>query len=273
MDLYMIFITAADTRFYFYLPYMVAQIERYFPESKTIIYDLGMTEQETLQLNEWGVEVKGWHIGPGDPVTDQTYYTRALHKPSMILDALERHPNEPAVYLDADAIPNKRFSVPKECDMAVTLANQYDLAWIEKHPHIEFNGIFNAGVILFGRSNKRLAFVSEWADGLEKSTPIESDQRILGLLLEEMEGFTRREYNITHNLKVGGENMRVRVLEGDVWNLFGMRCNVLTGKDRMLPEDAKVLHFKGNSSHNRAAFRTEIKQGRLDFHTKGVPLC
>jgi len=269
----MIFVTAADSKFYFYLPYMVAQIERYFPKAKTVIYDLGMTEEESLQLNEWGAEVKKWHIGPGEPVTDQTYYTRALHKPSMILDALERHKGESAVYLDADAIPNKRFSIPKECDIAVTLASQYDLAWIENHPHIEYNGIFNAGVILFSESDKRLAFVREWSEGLERSATIDSDQRILGLMLEEMEGFTRREYNVTHNLKVGEENLQVRVLEGDVWNLFGMRCSVLCGKDRMPPEDAKVLHFKGNSSHNRIDLRTRIKTGRLDFHTKGVPLC
>ena len=269
----MFFVTAADSRFYFFLPYQIAQIERFFPESKIIVYDLGLEEQESLQIRDWGVEVKEWHIGPGEPVTDQTYYTRALHKPSMILDALERHNNESAVYLDADAIPNMRFSIPKDCDIAVTLASQFDLAWIEKHPHIEYNGIFNAGVILFNESDKREAFVREWVDGLGKSSPIESDQRILGLMLEEMEGFSRREYNITHDLKVGEETLRVRVLEGDVWNLFGMRCRVETGKDRMLPEDAKVLHFKGNSSHNRADFRTNIKNGRLDFQTKGVPLC
>jgi len=92
-------------------------------------------------------------------------------------------------------------------------------------------------------------------------------------MLEEMEGFTRREYDITHNLKVNGEEMRIRVLPGDEWNLFGMRCRLETGKDRMLPEDAKVLHFKGNSSHNKADFRANIKNGRLDFRTKGVPLC
>lgn len=252
---------------------MVAQIERFFPESKIIVYDLGLEEQESLQIRDWGVEVKKWHIGPGEPVTDQTYYTRALHKPSMILDALERHKGESAVYLDADAIPNMRFSIPKECDIAVTLASQYDLDWIEKNPHIEFNGIFNAGVILFGESDKRLAFVREWSDRLEQSTPIESDQRILGLMLGKMEGFTRREYNVTHNLSVGEETLRVRVLEGDVWNLFGMRCSVLAGKDRMPPEDARVLHFKGNSSHNKADFRTRIKTGKLDFQTKGVPLC
>jgi len=267
------FVTGADSKFYFFIPYMVAQIERFFPESKIIIYDLGLEEQESKQIRDWGVEVKKWHIGPGEPVTDQTYYTRALHKPSMILDALERHKGESAVYLDADAIPNMRFSIPDECDIAVTLANQYDLAWIEKHPHIEYNGIFNAGVILFGPSDKRLAFVREWSDGLEKASPIESDQRILGLMLEEMEGFTRREYDITHNLKVNGEEMRIRVLPGDEWNLFGMRCRLETGKDRMLPEDAKVLHFKGNSSHNKADFRANIKNGRLDFRTKGVPLC
>jgi len=269
----MIFVTAADSKFYFFLPYMVAQIERFFPESKIIAYDLGLEEQEALQLSDWGVEVKKWHIGPGEPVTDQTYYTRALHKPPMLLDALERHKGESAVYLDADAIPNMRFSIPKECDIAVTLASQYDLAWIEKHPHIEYNGIFNAGVILFNESDKRLTFVKEWVEGLERSTPIESDQRILGLMLEEMEGFTRREYDITHTLKVNGEGMRIRVLPGDEWNLFGMRCRLETGKDRMLPENAKVLHFKGNSSHNKADFRTNIKNGRLDFHTKGAPLC
>jgi len=269
----MFFITAADTKFYFFLPYMIGQIERFFPKSKIIVYDLGLEEQEALQLSDWGVEVKKWHIGPGEPVTDRTYYTRALHKPSMLFDALERYKGESAVYLDADAIPNMRFRIPKECDIAVTLASQYDLDWIEKHPHVEFNGIFNAGVILFSKSDKRLAFVGEWSDRLEKATPIESDQRILGLMLEKMEGFTRREYNITHNLSVGEDNLRVRVLEGDVWNLFGMRCSVLAGKDRMPPEDAKVLHFKGNSSHNTADFRNRIKSGRLDFKTKGVPLC
>jgi len=268
----MVFISAADTKFYFFLPYQVAQIERLFPKARVLVYDLGMTEQEVSCLREWGVEVKKWHIGPGDPVKAPNYYPRALHKPSMILDALERYPNETAVYLDADAIPNRKFSVPTGCDVAVTLVNQDDLAWLEANPHIEYNGIFNTGVMMFGRSKRRLAFVAEWSDRLSESTELESDQRIAWLLLEEMEGFSRQEYDVTNVLSVRGEDVMVRVLHADVWNLFALRCSVLY-KDRTPPEEANVLHFKGNSMHNTADFRNCMKQGRMDLHTKGVPLC
>lgn len=269
----MFFVTAADTAFFFFLPYQIAQIERYFPKARLIVYDLGLEEQEVLQLNEWGVEVRKWHIGPGEPVKAPNYYPRALHKPSAILDALQQNAGETAVYLDADAIPNRRFSVPTGCDVAVTLVNQDDLAWLEKNPHIEYNGIFNTGVMMFGRSKRRLAFVSEWSDRLSKSETIESDQRMAWLLLEEMEGFDRQEYDVTNVLSVRGEDVLVRVLRDTVWNLFALRCNILHGKKRIPPEDVNVLHFKGNSMHNTADFRNCMKMGKMDLQTKGVPLC
>ena len=269
----MLFITASDTGFYFFLPYMVGQIERLFPKARLIVYDLGMTEQETLQLNEWGVEVKKWHIGPGHPVEKPNYFPRALHKPSMILDALERHPNEYVVYLDADAIPNKRFSVPTGCDVAVTMVDQEALTILDSKPEIKYNGIFNTGVVMFGRSKRRLAFASEWSDRLSTSGSIESDQRIAWLLLEEMEGFSRQEYDVTNVLSVRGENVMVRVLRDTEWNLFALRAHFLRGKERIHPDGANVLHFKGHSMHNPADFRNCMKMGKMPLSTKGVPLC
>ena len=269
----MFFVTAADTKFYFFLPYMVAQIERLFPKARLIVYDLGMTEQETLQIREWGVEVKKWHIGPGYPVEKPNYFPRALHKPSMILDALERYPNEYAVYLDADAIPNRSFSVPRGCDVAVTLVGQESLAILDSKPEVKYNGIFNTGVMLFGRSKRRLAFVSEWSDRLSVAGGTESDQRIAWLLLEEMEGFSRQEYDVTNVLKVRGENVMVRVLRDTVWNLFALRASFLRGKDRIHPDGVNVLHFKGHSMHNTFDFRNCMKMGQLPLETKGVPLC
>ena len=269
----MLFITAADTKFYFFLPYMMGQIERLFPKARLIVYDLGLEEQERVQLNEWGVEVKQWHVDMGEPVVTPNFYPRALHKPSAILDALKRYPNEAAVYLDADALPNKAFKLPPAFDVAVTLVNQYDLSVLEQRPEIEYNGIFNTGVMLFGRSKRRLAFVEEWADRLSASDKLESDQRIAWLLLEEMEGFGRQEYNVTRILKVRDEEVRIKILPSDEWNLFALRCNVLMGKDRMMPEEANVLHFKGNSMHNTADFRSCMKMGHMDLNTKGVPLC
>ncbi len=268
----MFFITAADTKFYFFLPYMTAQIERYFPKSKLVVSDLGLEESEVLQLSAWGVDVRKWHIGPGEPVKSPNYYPRALHKPSMILDALMRNPTS-AVYLDADAIPNRAFKIPRDCDVAATLVDQDSLIWLEKNPSIEHNGIFNTGVMMFGRSKRRLAFVSEWSDRLSKSDLLESDQRIAWLLLEEMEGFDRQEYDVTNVLSVRDENVMVRVLHADKWNLFALRCNILHGKKRIPPEDVNVLHFKGNSMHNTADFRNCMKMGKMDLQTKGVPLC
>jgi hypothetical protein len=126
--------------------------------------------------------------------------------------------------------------------------------------------------MMFGRSKRRIAFVSEWSDRLSVAGRRESDQRIAGLMIEDMEGFSRQEYNVTRTLNVRGEDVRVRVLEGDVWNLFALRCSILY-KDRTLPEDAYVLHFKGHSMHNTADFRNCMKMGKMDLQTKGVPLC
>ena len=269
----MFFVTAADTKFYFFLPYMVGQIERLFPKARLIVYDLGLEDQERLQLNEWGVETRKWHIGPGDPVTAPNYYPRALHKPSMILDALKSNPNEYAVYLDADAIPSRAFKMPPDFDVAVTLVNQYDLSVLEMKPEIEYNGIFNTGVMLFGRSKRRLAFVEEWTDRLDKSDCLESDQRIASLLLQEAEGFSRQEYNVTRTLKVRGEEVQIRILESEVWNIFALRSSFLMGKMRVHPDDVNVLHFKGHSMHNTFDFRNCMKMGQIHLETKGVPLC
>jgi len=267
------FITAADTKFYFFLPYMAAQIERLFPKARLIVYDLGMTEQETLQLSEWGVEVKKWHIGPGEAVKAPNYYPRALHKPSMILDALERYPNETAVYLDADAIPNRKFSVPTGCDVAVTLIDQHHIAWIESNPQLEFLGVFNTGVIFFGRSKRRLELCREWTARMHLAEFKISDQSVLSTLIEESEGHNRQEYNVTRNLNISGTNVRIRILDALEWNLFALRCNILCGKDRILPEATNVLHFKGQSMHLKSDFENCMKMGKMDLQTKGVSLC
>ena len=269
----MLFISAADHKFYFFLPYMAAQIDRLFPKARLIVYDLGLEEQEVLHLNSWGVEVRKWHVGPGESITSPNFYPRALHKPSMILDALKSNPNEYAVYLDADAIPSRAFKMPPDFDVAVTLVNQYDLSVLEMKPEIEYNGIFNTGVMLFGRSKRRLAFVEEWTDRLDKSDCLESDQRIASLLLQEAEGFSRQEYNVTRTLKVRGEEVQIRILESEVWNIFALRSSFLMGKMRVHPDDVNVLHFKGHSMHNTFDFRNCMKMGQIHLETKGVPLC
>jgi len=268
----MLFLTAADTKFYFFLPYMTAQIERHFPKARLIVYDLGLEEQERLQLNEWDVETRKWHIGPGNPITGPNKYPRALHKASVVLDALQRDTNEYIMYLDADAIPSRSFKMPPDFDVAVTLVNQYDLSIIETKPDIEYNGIFNTGVMLFGRSKRRIAFAEEWAERLSNAGRWESDQRIAWLLLEEMEGFSRQEYNVTRILKVRGEDVRIRILEAEVWNMFALRSSFLMGKKRVHPDDVNVLHFKG-SLHNTFDFRNCMKMGQIPLETKGVPLC
>jgi hypothetical protein len=219
----MFFVTAADTKFYFFLPYMVAQIERLFPKARLIVYDLGLENHEVEQLRKWDVDVREWHIGPGDPVLAPNFYPRALHKPSMLLDALERDSNETAVYLDADAIPYKKFSVPSGCDVAVTLIDQDHIAWIEKNPELEILGIFNTGVILFGRSKKKLDFCREWTARLDAAGDKISDQCILSWLVAECDGHNRQEYNVTRNLTIEDANIRVRVLHVYDWNLFALR--------------------------------------------------
>ena len=269
----MLFITAADTKFYFFLPYMAAQIERFFPRARLVVYDLGLEEQESSQLNKWGVETRKWGIGPGDPVLAPQYYPRALHKASMVLDSLKRDTNEYVIYLDADAIPSRSFKMPPDFDVAVTLVNQYDLGWLERNPDLEFNGIFNTGVMLFGRSKRRLAFAEEWAERLSKADRYESDQRMVYLMVEEAEGFNRQEYNVTRVLNVRNEDVRIRILEAEVWNMYAYRVHYLMGKKRVNQADVNVLHFKGNSMHNTADFRNCMKMGQIPLETKGVPLC
>ena len=267
----MFFVTAADTKFYFFLPYTVAQLERFFPESRLILYDLGLEDHEAQQLLDWGVEVLPWHIGPGDSVTGPNRFPRALHKPSVILDALTNNPNEPAVYIDADAIPYKWFEIPTDFDVAVTMVNQEDLAWIEKNPKIEYNGIFNTGVILFGPSEKRLVFVQEWMDRLSPCLMKDevSDQRIMGLMIEECEGHNRQEYNVTRTLRLNGAEIDVRLLVPEEWNLFAMRCAVLCAKP-VPPDTTNVLHFKGGSLHLKLDFWNCMVMGRMDIACKEV---
>lgn len=265
----MFFVTAADTKFYFFLPYTVAQIERFLPDSRLILYDLGLQEHEAKQLRDWGVEVIPWHILPGDSVKGPNAFPRALHKPSVILDALTNNPNEPAVYIDADAIPYKRFEVPTGFDVAVTMVNQTDLAWVEKNPEIEYNGIFNTGVILFGKSKRRLTFVKEWMDRLSGYLMEDevSDQRVISLLVEECEGHNRKEYNVTRVLKLDGKEIKVRLLVPEEWNLFAMRCSIFCNNP-IPPETTNVLHFKGGSLHLKTDFINCMAMGRMDIACK-----
>lgn len=203
------------------------QVYNIFPHAKMILYDLGMSSHQLGLINYFLVKYKPWKPIRWEGDYPEGYKPRALHKPSMLLNAA-RSLKGPIVYMDVDAVPVSYFEVP-DCDVAVTMKRKDTMKSYAGTPLEEYLGQLDAGVIMFGANERRELFIASWILNMsEDSSP--SDQKSLNRVVGRCHDW--ETYNCTKNLDIGDETLRVRILHEDDYN------------SSTAHPDAKILHLR-----------------------------
>jgi hypothetical protein len=203
------------------------QVYTVFPDARMVVYDLGMSSHQLGMINYFLVKYKQWHPMKSHGKYPDGYRPRALHKPSMLLNAA-RTLNGPIVYMDVDAVPVSYFEVP-DCDVAVTMKSKQNMKLFVNSPLEEYLGLLDAGVIMFGPDEKRELFIADWLLNMSKD-PNPSDQKSLNKIVGRCHDWDT--YNCTKNLDIGDETLRVRILHEDDYN------------SSTAHPDAKVVHLR-----------------------------
>lgn len=198
-----------------------------FPSARLILYDLGMSSHQLGMIDYFLVKYRPWRPFKSTGEYPEGYKPRAIHKPSMLLNAA-RALDGPIVYMDVDAIPVSYFDVP-DCDVAVTMKRRSEMKKYAGTPLEEYLGLLDAGVVMFGPDEKRELFIADWIlnMGRDKSP---SDQKSLNKIVGRCHNW--ETYNVTKNLEIGDETVRVRILHEDDYN------------SSVAHPDAKILHLR-----------------------------
>jgi hypothetical protein len=194
----MIFITGADRRF---LQYGIIQewencMNKFFCQYE--IYDLGGLTfgKKGFEVTDLNFKMHGYYN------QDAGYKTTALHKPIIILDALNSNIDN-IVYLDADAFLKKRINPNfDEFDIGVVEREfedtKHNVDNILSSVKILRKGLYNAGVLFFSNNQKVKGFVKEWID---KTQEVGNDQAALSLLLKEKD-LRIKVYDSIYNTRI-----------------------------------------------------------------------
>ncbi len=196
-----------------------------FPDAMIVVYDLGMTWDQTRLTKYMGATYCQWTKHNSDGKYPKGYIPRALHKPSMLFHAA-RHLEGPIIYLDVDAYPVNYFKIP-DCDVAVTMKRKDQMAQHKGTELEEYLGKLDAGVIMFGPDEPREYFIAKWAMDMQDD-PNPSDQKSLNRVVDECHDW--KKYNVTRKLDVAGDEVRVHILHEGEYNSAFMH------------NDAKIVH-------------------------------
>ncbi|HVH04043.1 MAG TPA: hypothetical protein VM891_14070 [Amaricoccus sp.] len=148
-------LTCADSRYFHFLPFFEANVERKFGVLP-LIYDLGLTEAQRASLRS---EVRRVAV-PEDFAGISHGFVRATHKPACIADAFDTCPGG-VLYADADLLfvgPVTRHDLG-EADIAVTPRTAR-----ERRPDYLAKGSINAGLLYFAGTPPSRALVAAWAE-------------------------------------------------------------------------------------------------------------
>lgn len=221
-------VTASDRNYFKFVFRFIEQAHLIFPGARIILYDLGMSGHQLGLINYFLVKWKPWTPMRSKGEYPHGYKPRALHKPSMLLNA-SRSLSGPMVYMDVDAIPIAYFDVP-DCDVAVTMKSKDIMRFYRGTELEEYLGLLDAGVIMFGENKRnRELFIADWLLNMSKD-PNPSDQKSLNKVVGRCHDWDT--YNCTKNLAIGDETVRVKILHEDDYN------------SSTAHPDAKILHLR-----------------------------
>ena len=165
---FMKIVTSANKKFEPYLNVLQSQCDKLGYTLQ--VFDLGgLGYGEPATVTDENFQNHGWyHEMHGD------WKTRALHKPSIIAEALDQ---EPVAYLDADAFPVAKFDEIWEYDFDIGVTER-----CADETDTKILGPINAGVLFFKPTAK--AAVAAWQRLTEQTG---NDQRAMCLLLQNPE--------------------------------------------------------------------------------------
>jgi hypothetical protein len=196
-------------------------------------------------------DLGGLGYGVPSPVADERFHkqgvyrtasgewaARALHKPAIVAEHLERHGT--GCYLDADAIPVASLEIREGVwDVGVTVRRPAEVR-SDGDPNHEYLGEINAGVILFARSDATRRFLERWS---EQTLLLGSDQRALNHLIGP--GLPR------NGTVIKRDGVRVLCLPTDRYNFYYFPARP--------PADVRVLHLKSQR------WRGALVRGEVSF--------
>jgi hypothetical protein len=178
--------------------------------------------------------------------TDPNGHARALHKPDIVAEHLERLGS--GWYLDADALPVAPLEAPPgECDIAVTVRRPTEVLLERRTARW---GWINAGVMYLRRTKPTLEFVSMWQ---ERTVAMGNDQRALNDLL----GTDLPRDGVV----IERAGLRVACLSTDIFNFYYFR--------ERPPPGVRVLHLK--NGRWRHALRAGMLSPTLDLERLSEP--
>ena len=172
------------------------------------------------------------------------YMPKALHKPQIIGEALDKLPiGELLVYLDIDAIPIRKFDEVDilDYDIGVTKRINGDDTHIGCVPMV---GMINAGVIFFRNTPSVRKFVQNWQDVCNR---LGGDQYALNeLLLPEGKQYWHPTCNNRMHFHLNDfpdkivsqeQDLIIKIFPSELYNCY--RLDFLTDK-------TKIVHLKGH---------------------------
>lgn len=213
----MIIVTAADKKYGNFISYTISHMQSL--GYKIEVYNLGdLGFGYDWEINDEDFVKKGYYH-----LLNETWPTRALHKPHIIKDCLLRN-KEFTVYIDADAVVVQNIDeIVGDYDIGVTIRRQSELEENIKDYEKLYRGRINAGVLFFNYTETSLNFIDRW---ISKTTEVYNDQYALNLLAAEtnVKEFPSEIYNYCYFPETPGPEAKIYHYRQGLWqNLFKPR--------------------------------------------------
>lgn len=217
----MIIVTAANYRYKKIIDLFKKQVDKLNYES--IIYDLGdLNCGKKFKVDDVSFQEKGYYCE-----INNSWKTKAIHKPKIIYDALNDC-KKTIAYLDADAIIYKNLEEidNADFDLSFTIRRKNELFNEPKSNHKIIMGNINAGVMFFKYSKKTMNFIESW----NKLSQIKkNDQLALNTILNKK--LPRCGFSFFNDLKILS-------LPTEIYNFYYF--------SEVYPLNVKIIHYKNN---------------------------
>lgn len=202
------------------------------------------TDYQVKRFEELGYDYKVYDLGGlgyGEPfkiskgdLNDKTQFIPCVFKPSIIKLQLEELKDKDClIYLDVDAILNRRLDLDWEFDIGITIRFGSEIRQFKDRPHV---GAINSGVLFFRNSKRTRDFVDLWLDVAKEKN---GDQIALNHLLMPV-------------LNLGSSDCTVKSFNLSVRQLPCQRYNNYYTRDAR----PYITHFKGR---NKESFNQWLK--------------
>lgn len=199
----------------------------------TTVYDLGGLNIDSA-IDNAITDAEFIRNGRYHRVAGIGYAAKSLHKGDIVAKCISEHPNDIVVYMDGDAVMSQNVDdIPDllaGCDIGLTLRDIDDIerSLKKRNGWDRFLGVFNAGVIIFNKTEKAKEFVEKWSTMIIEC---QSDQRALNELVNP----NLRKYQVGDVIST--PYGKVKCLDGAIYNY---------GYWPMEPDETvRILHFKG----------------------------